>query len=308
MIRIVIDEENNGKRLDTFLTEYFDSISRSSIQKHIKAGKVTIDRRCAKPSEGLKRGSIIECVEYKPPEREIVPQYLDFEVMHYDTSIIVVNKPSGLVVHPTPAKYKGTLVNGILYRFGKLPSVPDPQRPGIVHRLDRDTSGLMIVVRSEEAYYNLKEQFKNRTVEKTYFAVCKGIPRFSSWTINKPIGPSSSHWTRMVISSHGKEAVTQYEVSRTFNKYSLLKVQPKTGRTHQIRVHLASIGHPVLCDPLYGDGKGIMLSNKVVLSRLSLHSGELSFSHPETGKRMRFVCEIPENISKFLEIMDKDSS
>jgi 23S rRNA pseudouridine1911/1915/1917 synthase len=266
-----------------------------------------------KSSLALKGGDSIEVMEF--PEKKIVLESrpVKFEVLYYDEHIIVIDKPSGLVVHPGAGNTDNTLANGLLYRFGKLPHVPDRLRPGIVHRLDKDTSGVLVAVRTPEAFEYLKAQFKNRETRKTYFALVHGVPRFTSNIIDEPVKAAviRAGSMKMEIAPDGKPSLTTYETVEELGDYALLKVKPETGRTHQIRVHLAHIGHPVLCDPKYGRESRIMKStvtkdpddDSPLLDRLALHAHELSFRHPATEEQVVFSSPFPSELNDFREFM-----
>jgi len=309
---IVVSEANEGERIDVFLAKYLKRISRSRIQEFIRNKQVTLDGRRVLPSTRVRSGSTVRIEGFRERPFAVAPEPVPFSVIYYDEHIIVVDKPSGLIVHPARVHLAGTLVNGLLYRFGRLPESVVPGRPGIVHRLDRDTSGVMVVARTKEAYEDLKRQFKERTVAKVYLAITHGVPRFTADTIDLPLDSSCETYNRVVIAEGGKEAVTAYAVVRECGKYALLRVFPKTGRTHQIRVHLKHIGHPVLCDTLYGYEGSIRMSHlagtcpggkddPVVLSRLALHAERLTFVHPATGAEVTFSSPMPSEFISFLE-------
>ena len=313
--QITVNGGNQGERIDCFLAKYFKRVSRSRIKKLIENNQVTIDGVTVNASKRIREGATI-CVEnFRDKPFEVVPEYIPFNVVSYDDHVIVVNKPSGLVVHPARKHLSGTLVNGILYRFGRLPRTGVPGRPGIVHRLDKDTSGVMVVARTEKAFNSLKDQFRGRQVKKEYIAITQGIPAFQSGVISKGIRSSETMYNRMKIAENGKKSTTEYEIISTIGNYALVRVRPLTGRTHQIRLHLRSLGTPVLCDRLYGHAGTIRLVNipgvqeqkynPVLLSRLALHAEKISFYHPDTQKPVAFSVPMPEEFSMFFSSVEE---
>ncbi len=311
--QITVNPENDGDRLDIFLTKYYKTVSRTNMQRHIGNGYVQVNGTLVKSSYLLSEGDVIDLVEFREEEVRLEPEPVQFDVLYCDDQIIVLDKPSGIVVHPGSRNVKGTLVNGLLYRFRDLPTVPDPMRPGIVHRLDKDTSGVMVAARTVHAYEDLKNQFKTRTTRKKYLTIVHGVPRFTSNIIDSPIGTAitRANSMKMEISPEGKEAVTRYDVVEELDRFSLVEVSPKTGRTHQIRLHMASIGHPVLCDPKYGreavirrnDISGSSDHTETVLSRMALHAFSLTFVHPGTGISMTFTSKIPSELIDFIKVV-----
>jgi len=308
---ITVHEGNEGERIDVFLSKYFKRVSRSQIKKFIEDERITMDGEPVTASKRVTKGACICVKDFRDMPFKAEPEPVEFGAVYYDEDIIVVNKPSGLVVHPARKNLAGTLVNGILYRFGRLPESSVPGRPGIVHRLDRDTSGVMVVARTDEAFDNLKLQFKERRIHKEYVALTHGIPQLMSGVITKGIKPSETAYNRMTAAEDGKRSVTEYEVVRTCGSYAVLRLKPLTGRTHQIRLHCRSMGHPVLCDTLYGHEGTIRLSNitalregqdnPAILSRLALHSEKLSLYHPRTGEQVSFSTPVPVEFALFLD-------
>ena len=307
-VRLQVDEESAGRRLDAFLAEKLASYSRAAIQRAIAAGKVEVYGQAAKPSLKLDPGTQITVAQIEVPRPGPVPQEIPLDILHEDEWIAVVNKPPGMVVHPAKGHWQGTLASALAFRFGELSSTGGPTRPGIVHRLDRDTSGVIVVAKHDRAHEALAAQFKDRTVRKEYWAIARGVPDRDADVIDKPIGPHPKmREAKAVRPDHpeAKPAITTFEVVERFARFSLLKVLPKTGRTHQIRVHLASIGLPILCDKLYGGSteirRGELWANgedgdEVVLARQALHARELEINHPDSGKRMTFAAPLPADI------------
>jgi len=284
-------------RLDVFLSEKLKGLSRSQIKKLINNHKVIINGRVRKSSYRLKRGEKVG-VEYEPfsDTGELEPQDISIDVIYSDKHIIVIEKPSGLIVHPGAGNRNDTLVNGLIYNFPEIRTVGDRKRPGIVHRLDKETSGLMVIARNLEAYKNLQLQFKERKVEKSYQGLVWGNMPEKKAKLSWSIGRHWKHGERISIrTKKPRTAVTYYEVDKKFRKFTLLKIKPITGRTHQIRVHLAAAGHPIVGDKLYGRRRV-----KIKCPRLFLHAGSLIFFHPQTGEKIKFSSSLPQDLKKFL--------
>lgn len=283
---IVVREEEKGTRIDKLLSRLLSGISRAKWQDLIKEGLVEIDGGRKKPSYQVKAG---EGIRIKIPEdfdsTDLEPQDLPLEVIYEDDYLLGIDKPSPMVVHPGPGHEDDTLANALVYHYPDLPPVPDPARPGIVHRLDKDTSGVLAIARTESVYDNLKEQFKERKVEKAYLALVEGGFEEGGGMIDAPIGRSSKDKTKMTVKLGGKESQTEFRVLEAFEDSSLLEVKPRTGRTHQIRVHMDYIGHRIVGDSYYG-GRDC--------ERLMLHSKSLTFEHPETGEEVTLEASIPD--------------
>ncbi|MFW6111568.1 MAG: RluA family pseudouridine synthase [Candidatus Bipolaricaulota bacterium] len=288
----VVREEERNTRIDKLLATLLPSRSRSRWQKLINQGHVTIEDSRIKPSYKVTPG---ERIDIEVPEsfnsRELVPQQLPLEIVYEDSSIIGINKPDSLVVHPGPGHQKGTLANGLIYRYPDLPGLPDPTRPGIVHRLDKNTSGILVIARTNEAFRDLKGQFKDREVEKEYLALVSGRLKENRGLIDAPVGRSSKDKTKMTVKLGGKEAQTRFRVINRLSDFTLLKVMPLTGRTHQIRVHMDYIGHRILGDRYYGGPPH---------NRLMLHSKRLKVKHPETGKIISLEAPTPQEFENYL--------
>jgi len=296
-----VTSREEGWRLDIFVLEKApDWVSRSMVQKAIKEGKILVNGERKKPSYKVKRGEKIQIdLPEEPSPVEVKPEKIDIEVLYEDKDIIVVNKPPGMIVHPIPSHTSGTLVNALLYICKDLQGIKGDLRPGIVHRLDRDTSGVMVVAKNDLAHTSLSRQFKDRVVEKTYLAIVKGSPRDDEGVIDLPLARHPVNRVKMTVLSDGREAITYYKVLRRYKDIAtLLLVNPKTGRTHQIRVHMKHIGHPILGDKVYGKHKqDEMLGAK----RQMLHALILSFYHPRNSKRMKFIAPIPEDFRNVLK-------
>jgi 23S rRNA pseudouridine1911/1915/1917 synthase len=281
--------------LDHFLQERLPQYSRSRLQEWIKQGRVRVDGAGAKASH-LLRGS--EGVLIEPaalPPLKAVPEDLPLDILYEDDDVIAVNKPAGMVVHAGAGRHTGTLTNALVHRFGQLSSVGGEQRPGIVHRLDRYTSGVLLVARTDAAHRHLAQQFTRRTTEKTYLALVEGSLKTDRGRIETPIIRDPVRRTRMTTKlGRGRAAITEYQVLRRFAGASYLEVKIGTGRTHQIRVHLASIGHPVIGDKLYGAAAS-------PFGRYFLHAHKIGFSRPSTGERIAITAPLPLELEEYLE-------
>ncbi len=285
-----------GVRVDRAVA-FLTGFSRAEVQALVESGAVLVDGAVVAKSRRLSEGEVVEVLRGParsgPPQAEPVP----VEVRHADADLIVVAKPAGLVVHPGAGHEHGTLVNGLLDRFPEIASVGDPDRPGIVHRLDRDTSGLLVVARSQRAYERLVEQLAQRRVERTYLALVWGTLDAPRGVIDAPIGRSISRRTRMAVRDSGKEARTRYEAQEGFSRptVTLLRCELESGRTHQIRVHLAAIDHPVVGDALYGGRRP-----SIDLVRPFLHAQRLAFTHPVSGEQLQFDDPLPPELDAVL--------
>ncbi len=296
----VVDVFEEGIRLDVFLSRKM-GVTRSYTQKLIDRGNVIIleGNNTVKPSLKVKP-SMVFTVDVPPPQKlEILPEPVEFSVIHEDDDILVINKPAGLVVHPAPGNLYHTLVHGLLFRYPDIGLFNNVIRPGIVHRLDSTTSGLMVVARNITAMEKLQMQFRTRKIEKIYLALITGIPRRSSGELDLPIGRDPVNRCRMAVTPSGKASLTSYELLWSRKRFSLVKCQLHSGRTHQIRVHFKYIGCPLVGDKLYG------FKNKVLgdlqLDRVFLHSWKLKFNHPVSGKKLEFTQPLPDDLVDFLQ-------
>ena len=292
--------EENGKRLDSYVASQDEEITRTATQRLIEQGHILVNGKKQKVSYKVSKGDIISIEEVKAQPIELKAQEIPIEIIYEDNDIIVVNKPKGMVVHPANGNPDGTLVNAIMAICkDSLSGIGGEIRPGIVHRLDKDTSGLLIVAKNDKAHVNMSEQIKNHEVKKTYIALVRGIVKENEATIDMPIGRSTSDRKKMAVTKNGKNAVTHIKVLKRYDKYTLLQVNIETGRTHQIRVHLSHIGYPIVGDCTYSNGK-----NEFGIVGQCLHSKSLEFKHPITGKEMKLEAPLPEyfeNILKELE-------
>lgn len=286
-----------GKRLDKLISEQLPELTRSAVQHLIQDGCVTIAGKPVKKNTRASAGDVITVELPEPREVEIEPENIPLDIVYEDGDIIVVNKPKGMVVHPAPGNWSGTLVNALMYHCGdSLSGINGEIRPGIVHRIDKDTSGLLVVAKNDRAHQSLAEQIKVHSAGRRYFAVVYGTPREQKGTVNAPIARHPIDRKKMAVLAGGREAITHYEVLEQYAGYSYLTFLLETGRTHQIRVHMAHIGHPIIGDPLYGPAK-----DKWKLQGQCLHAGELTLTHPATGERMTFQAPLPAYFTTVLQ-------
>ncbi|HPB58715.1 MAG TPA: RluA family pseudouridine synthase [Candidatus Saccharicenans sp.] len=288
------------KRLDLFLREKIPQLSRSRIQKAIKDGQVKVNGLIARPGQKLKPQEVVEIsVEEKAAPSDLEAQPIELEVIYEDEQILVINKPFGLVVHPGAGLTGGTLANGLIFYYPEIKEVGSPLRPGIVHRLDKDTSGLIVVARTQAAYNSLRQQFEDRTVEKIYLGLARGRFKEKEGIIDLPVGRHPALRQKMSVKSKKPRlALTRYEVLREFRHSTFLALKPLTGRTHQLRVHLAAIGHPLVGDSRYGQTQG---NRRQQERRLFLHAFRLSFRHPLSGEKVEFESPLPPALEARLE-------
>ncbi len=293
--------KEKGKRLDAYIASINEDITRTSAQRLIEQGNVLVNGNKQKVSYKVSEGDIITIEEVQAQEIELKAQDIPIEIIYEDNDIIVVNKPKGMVVHPANGNPDGTLVNAIMAICKEsLSGIGGEIRPGIVHRLDKDTSGLLIVAKNDKAHVNMSEKIKNHEVKKTYIALVRGCVKENEATIDMPIGRSTSDRKKMAVNKNGKNAVTHIKVLKRYEKYTLLEVNIETGRTHQIRVHLSHIGYPVIGDYTYSNGK-----NEFGVVGQCLHAKKLEFKHPITEKEMNLEAPLPEYFEKILEKLNR---
>ncbi|MBX3026290.1 RluA family pseudouridine synthase [bacterium] len=286
-----------GARLDHFLTERQVLGTRSQVRRLIAAGRVRVGDRAVKPGTTLRAGDEIVADPLPLPEIRAVAAPIDLDVLFEDASLLAINKPPGLVVHPAPGHWQGTLVSALLHRWQAVPTDLDPDRLGIVHRLDKDTSGILLIARTSAALANLGDQFRRREIKKDYLALVWGAPRPSRGVIDRPIGRHPVERKKMAVRARGRVATTRYEVLEQSGRVALVRANPETGRTHQIRVHLASIGHPVVSDLLYARGHP---GQSDLIPRQALHAEAIDFRHPTSGERMRLAAPLPTDFAAAL--------
>lgn len=291
----LVEEELEGERLDAFLADMMAELSRTAIKELITSGQVWVDGQIRKPSYRLKEGEevLINLPEARPVSIE--PQNLPLEIIYQDQDIAVVNKPKGMVVHPAHGNWDHTMVNALLYHIKDLSGINGQLRPGIVHRLDKDTSGVMVVAKHDQAHRSLAEQIKEHSMKREYQALVHGIIKENLGTIEAPIGRSRTDRKKMAVTKDGKPAISRYRVLERFHNYSLVQVSLLTGRTHQIRVHFSYIKHPVVGDPVYGPAK-----QHLELDSQALHACILGFRHPRTDEYMEFSSPLPPVIKEAL--------
>ena len=292
--------EEDNKRIDAYLSEKLEDTSRVTIQRLISEEKILVNGKKTKASYKVQKGDKIQIKEEKPVEVSIKAQNIPLEIIYEDNDIIVVNKPKGMVVHPANGNPDGTLVNAIMAICkDTLSGIGGEIRPGIVHRLDKDTSGIIIVAKNDKAHINLSQQIKDHKVKKTYIALVRGIVKENEATINMPIGRSEKDRKKMAVTKKGKEAITHFKVIQRYDNYTLLQVNIETGRTHQIRVHLSQIGYPIVGDEVYSNGK-----NEWNIKGQCLHAKSLEFIHPGTGTKMYLEAKIPEYFEEILKSLE----
>lgn len=303
MKKLVIQEQYAGVRLDKALATNYPDLSRSRIQKLLEEEKILVNGVIPKNSYKVEVGDTITIEEEPAKEINLEAQDIPLEIMYEDEDIIVVNKPKGLVVHPANGNPDGTLVNAIMAICkDSLSGIGGEIRPGIVHRLDKDTSGLIIVAKNDIAHMKLSDMLKNHEVEKTYLALVRGEIKENEATINMPIGRSTKDRKKMAVSKEGKKAVTHFTVLHRYPDYTYLEVKIETGRTHQIRVHLSEIGHPIIGDNVYSNGK-----NPFGVEGQMLHATKLVFNHPITDKKLTIEAPLPEYFSEVLEELNNSN-
>ena len=293
-----IETDDVNKRVDVFLNEEMEDVSRSALQKNIEKGNITVNGEKISKNYKLRLGDIVEA-ELPPPENiDIVPEDIPLDIMYEDDDLIVINKPQNMVVHPAPGHYTGTLVNALMFHCGdNLSGINGVLRPGIVHRIDKDTSGVLVIAKSDLAHKGLSEQLAEHSMKRVYNAIVYNSFSEESGTVDRNIDRSKNDRKKMaVVMQGGRNAVTHYKVIEKLGKYTWVELQLETGRTHQIRVHMSYIGHPLLGDPVYGPKKCPFNLNGQVL-----HAKVLGFIHPRTGEYMEFNSELPDYFSSLIE-------
>jgi 23S rRNA pseudouridine1911/1915/1917 synthase len=292
-----VDGDDAGKRLDVFLSEEIEDLTRSYIQKLIAGGLASVNQAPVRASYRVKPRDLVELQVPEPEGLELKGEPIPLDIYYEDSDVIVVNKPRGMVVHPAEGNYTGTLVHALLYHCKDLSGINGVTRPGIVHRLDKDTSGLIVAAKNDFAHLDLARQFKDRLITRRYYALVHGRVKEQSGTVNAPIGRDPRDRQKMaVVMKKGKHAVTRYSVLRRFKGYTYLELKLETGRTHQIRVHMSFIGHPLVGDPKYGPARP-----HFNLNGQFLHAAVLGFNHPRKGTRIELEAPLPEELAAVLQ-------
>jgi len=310
-IRLTVPEALHGKRLDAALATLLPDRSRSSLQRLVRDGRVRLDHRTPECSDKVAAGSRIEMELPEPTEVSWKAQPIPLEVIHEDEALLVINKPPGMVVHPGAGNPEGTLLNAVMHHAPSLEAVP---RAGIVHRLDKDTSGLLVVAKTDAVRLRLVRELQARRVKREYLALVRGVVR-AGGSIAAPIGRHPVHRTRMSVQRRGKEATSHYTVRAAYRSHTLLRVRLESGRTHQIRVHMAHIGHPVVGDPVYGGRGGAGIKGQPPeaaellrgFRRQALHAERLGLCHPETGESMEWTAPVPSDMRALVEALEADA-
>lgn len=296
-ITVTVPQEAAAQRADSFLSTQLDNMTRSAVQSLIESGAVTLHGKAIKKNYKIAAGDELEVTLPELREVEITPENIPLDVVYEDADIIVVNKPQGMVVHPAAGNWNGTLVNALMYHCGdSLSGINGELRPGIVHRIDKDTSGLLVVAKNDLAHQGLAEQIKEHSAGRRYYAVVMGNIRDDRGTVNAPVARHKTDRKKMAVVAGGREAITHYEVLERYRGYTYMAFQLETGRTHQIRVHMAHLGHPIIGDPLYGSK-----ADKWKLDGQCLHAGELKLRHPRTGEEMVFTASLPPHFESVLK-------
>ncbi|TCO78969.1 ribosomal large subunit pseudouridine synthase D [Marinisporobacter balticus] len=299
--KFFVDDMDEEKRLDLYLSDALADMSRSFIQKLIEKGKIKINGKPIKiKKHKIKANDVIE-IEIPEPERlKIEAENIPVEIIYEDDDLLVVNKPQGMVVHPAPGNYQGTLVNALMYHCKNLSSINGVIRPGIVHRIDKDTSGLLMVAKNDQAHKCLAEQLKEHSINRKYIALVYGNIKEEKGTIQAPIGRDPNNRLKMaVVERNSKDAITHFRVLKRFKGYTLIEAKLETGRTHQIRVHMTYINHPLVGDPVYGPSK-----QKFRLKGQMLHAKTLGFRHPAKGTFMEFQADLPDYFTKLIKMLE----
>lgn len=292
---VMADAEDAGTRVDVFLAAKLGA-SRSNMQKLLDEGRVKRGDKVLKANYKVRAGEVFTVDIPEPEPIEAVPENIPLDIIYEDDDVVVLNKARGMVVHPAPGNYTGTLVNALLYHCTNLSGINSAIRPGIVHRLDKDTSGIMIVAKNDAAHIALSQQIQSKTAVRTYLAVVRGNIKTDSGTITTQIARDKNDRKKMaVVKEGGREAITDYEVLERFGKYTLVRCKLRTGRTHQIRVHMEYLGYPLVGDPKYSPMK-----TPFAIKGQALHSHTLEFTHPRTGERMKFEAPLPEDMHKII--------
>jgi 23S rRNA pseudouridine1911/1915/1917 synthase len=317
---VTVPESAAGLRIDVFLTQLLDGFSRQQLKDSVQNGGAEVDGRVVRPSHKLRAGQTVRFQLPLPASDDTVGENIDLDILYEDDGMVVVNKPAGMVVHPARGNWTGTLTSALTYRFQSLSDIGGPTRPGIVHRLDRETSGVIVVAKTNAFHLHLAEQWHDREVEKEYLAITAGVLDRDRDLIDAPIGKHPFQREKMAIRDRhesSRPATTFYEVLGRYRRFSIVKAQPKTGRTHQIRVHMEHIGCPILCDRLYGGHSEITRSQLLgakpavgeppLLARHALHASRLKLRHPKTNQMIEFTAPLAPDLQEVIAVLRSDS-
>ena len=308
-LHLSVSADNEGERLDAFLAAHIEGWSRARLQRLIEDADVLVNGHSAKSSYKIHAGDEIEVELTPPPSTLFIPEDIPLDIVYEDDELIVVNKAAGMVVHPAAGASSGTLANALAFHFQRLSTLGGVARPGIVHRLDKGTSGLLVVAKTESAHENLADQFRAREVLKSYMALVHGRVEKTTDQIDQPIARDPRNRTRMAVVRGGRPALSIYRIRKRFERFTLLNVELKTGRTHQIRVHLSWLKHPVVGDEAYGAGRDKTLSDQRIRSEIArmgrqfLHAEHLGFRHPKTAEELRFTAPVPAELQSLLDVL-----
>ena len=296
-----VEEQDQSKRIDKLLTDVMEDVSRSQVQGLLKDEHVQVNGEAVKSNYKVQEGDVITWAIPEPEPMELKAENIDLHIVYEDADVVVVNKPAGMVVHPAAGHGSGTLVNALLYHCNDLSGINGIERPGIVHRIDKDTSGLLMVAKNDVAHRSLVEQLQQKTVERRYEAIVHGIISHEYGTIDAPIGRDPKDRQRMAVVEAGRDAVTHFQVIKHYDEFTLVECKLETGRTHQIRVHMRYINHPLAGDPKYGPRKTLEMDGQ------ALHAKTLGFEHPKTGEWMSFEVEPPAAFRDMVEYLEERS-
>lgn len=298
-LSFVVEEKDINQRLDVYLVSQIDTLSRSHIQKKIEENKILVNQKATKSNYKLRLSDEVKVMIEDPQPIEILAENIPLDILYEDAHLIVINKKRGMVVHPAAGNYTGTLVNALLAHCDDLSGINGEIRPGIVHRLDKDTSGVMVAAKSDIAHLSLAEQIKEKTATRKYYAIVHGNIKEDEGVIQGAIGRHTTDRKKMaIVFEGGKDATTKFKVVERFGEYTLVECKLLTGRTHQIRVHMTYIGHPVLGDPKYG-----MAKSQFKIAGQALHSANLEFVHPITKEKLFFTAPLPDDMEKILKVL-----
>ena len=319
-IELTVEDRAHGWRLDHYVSRLYPNYSRSLFQKAISDGLIRVNGLAAKSSRRLHVNDRLSVTLPKEPDSSIEPEAIPLEILFEDEHLVVINKPAGMIVHPGKANYGGTLANALQAHFDELSDIAGQHRPGIVHRLDRDTSGLLVVAKNNQVHHRLSRQFEQREVKKTYLAVVHGVVDFDSDYIETHVRVHSKQREKMSVCPPGneaREAVTFYEVIERFPEFTFVRLHPKTGRTHQLRLHMSHLGHPIIADRMYGGGTEVRLgditeveegqANRVLIRRQALHAYRLEFTHPDSGQNVAFEAPLASDIQEVVDGLQRQA-